>query len=476
MDTREIEITPTDTTTTTTMTTTAAAPATPAASPDALAARLAEAVPSAGALDALALERLSAAGCLDAVIAWEKLLRHTHAGLLHSLNALTRHEPTPHSRGAHGGGGWLVESELCAALAWSPATAQTRLREAQTLTRLFPDTLSLLTHGHASIEQARALTELTAGLDHTTAHAVETRVLPRMPGHSVAATRQALRRAIQRTDPHAAAQRHHHEHTRRHVELHPENDGMTTLSFYLPADTAQMAMHTLTALAQSAKRSDKHERRTLDQRRADLLLPALLHHATGTTTTALVPARINVVVNIETLLGLSHEPGHLDGYGPLCPQQTRTIANAHTAQWRFLLTATDGTPVHTSPRTYTPRAATKHLTELTHRTCVFPHCRMPANRCDLDHNQPFDNDGPTSPDNLAPLCRKAGELGVWGWCQGGGGVWAGSCTGETSDIPGGLPGLPVNQRSRCLRSLPRARSHAPSRWPTGCSRRVISGS
>jgi hypothetical protein len=31
---------------------------------------------------------------------------------------------------------------------------------------------------------------------------------------------------------------------------------------------------------------------------------------------------------------------------------------------------------------------------------------MPANRCDLDHNQPFNNGGPTSPDNLAPLCRR----------------------------------------------------------------------
>jgi hypothetical protein len=341
------EITPTDTTATTA--TTAVAAAATAASPDAevdpdldldaLAARLAQALPSAGALDTLPLERLSAAGCLDAVIAWEKLLRHTHAGLLHSLNALTRHEPTTTSRrGAHGGGAWLVESELCAALAWSPATAQTRLREAQTLTRLFPHTLSLLSHGHASIEQARAVAELTAGLDDTTARAVEARVLPRMPGHSVAATRQAIRRAIQRADPEAAAKRHRHERTRRHVELRSENDGMATLSFYLPAETAHMAMRTLTSLAQSAKRSNANAKladpRTLDQRRADLLLPALLHRATGTptttTATALVPARINVVVNIETLMGLSHEPGHLDGYGPLCPQQTRNLANTHT--------------------------------------------------------------------------------------------------------------------------------------------------
>jgi hypothetical protein len=375
------------------------------AHPDAVAAGLAGAAPAAGVLGALGFEGLSAAGRVDAVVAWERLVRHAHAGLIRFLGALARDD-----RDGGGGAGlrW-AESEVCAALAWSPAVAQARLREAEVLTRLFPDTVRHLAEGRVSVEQARALAELTAGLHDQAARAVEARVLPRLPGHSTAATRQAIRRAVQRADPEAAAQRHRHERERRRVELRSENDGMATLSFYLPAETAHMAMRTLTALAQRAKRGDQHERRTLDQRRADLLLPALLHRATGnptTTATALVPARVNVVVNIETLLGLSHEPGHLDGYGPICPQQTRNLANTHTAQWRFLLTASDGTLVDASPRTYTPRAATKHLTELSYTTCAFPHCRMPANRCDLDHNQPFNNGGPTSADNLAPLCRR----------------------------------------------------------------------
>jgi len=115
------------------------------------------------------------------------------------------------------------------------------------------------------------------------------------------------------------------------VELHPEDDGMATLNFYLPADIAQMAMRTLTELAHTAKRKNKNssDKRTLDQRRADLL-PALLHSAAnggtfGAASTPVIPARVNVVVGIETLLGLSHEPGHLDGYGPICPEQTRRI-------------------------------------------------------------------------------------------------------------------------------------------------------
>ena len=31
---------------------------------------------------------------------------------------------------------------------------------------------------------------------------------------------------------------------------------------------------------------------------------------------------------------------------------------------------------------------------------------MPADRCDLDHNIAFHKGGPTSVDNLAPLCRR----------------------------------------------------------------------
>jgi len=132
---------------------------------------------------------------------------------------------------------------------------------------------------------------------------------------------------------------------------------------------------------------------------------------------------VNVVVGMETLLGLSHEPGHLQGYGPICPEQTRRIARAHAARWRFLLTSSDGTLIDASPRTYTPAAAVKRLTKLTFTTCAFPHCAMPADRCDLDHNLAFHKGGPTSICNLAPLCRNAGELGVWGGCQGGGVGW-----------------------------------------------------
>jgi len=51
--------------------------------------------------------------------------------------------------------------------------------------------------------------------------------------------------------------------------------------------------------------------------------------------------------------------------------------------------------------------------------CIFPRCTVHARSCDLDHELPYDPDGPpgqTHPDNLARLCRRhhrAKTLGLW---------------------------------------------------------------
>ncbi len=39
-------------------------------------------------------------------------------------------------------------------------------------------------------------------------------------------------------------------------------------------------------------------------------------------------------------------------------------------------------------------------------TCIHPWCTRPARRCDNDHCVPYDADGSTSTDNIAPLCRR----------------------------------------------------------------------
>ena len=44
------------------------------------------------------------------------------------------------------------------------------------------------------------------------------------------------------------------------------------------------------------------------------------------------------------------------------------------------------------------------------RTCRFPGCARRADRCQIDHAQPWDDGGSTSPDNLGALCVRHHQL------------------------------------------------------------------
>jgi hypothetical protein len=52
-----------------------------------------------------------------------------------------------------------------------------------------------------------------------------------------------------------------------------------------------------------------------------------------------------------------------------------------------------------------PSARLREQIVLRNRVCVFPHCTRTARSADLDHIEPHEHGGPTSSENLAPLCR-----------------------------------------------------------------------
>lgn len=55
---------------------------------------------------------------------------------------------------------------------------------------------------------------------------------------------------------------------------------------------------------------------------------------------------------------------------------------------------------------YRPSLKLQHLVRVRRRTCSFPGCRYPAQRCDLDHVLAYDRGGATCLCNLGPLCRR----------------------------------------------------------------------
>lgn len=126
-------------------------------------------------------------------------------------------------------------------------------------------------------------------------------------------------------------------------------------------------------------------------------------------------AAVTVTMSLATLVGLGDDPATLGLSTPLPAAQARNVA-AHTTVWRRLLyDPADGTVTDEAARTYTPTAAMRRAVEHKWRTCMAPGCTRNAERCEIDHCEPFrhadpERGGRTHPDNLVPLCVRHHQL------------------------------------------------------------------
>ncbi|MFJ6530933.1 DUF222 domain-containing protein [Microbacterium sp. NPDC091662] len=115
-----------------------------------------------------------------------------------------------------------------------------------------------------------------------------------------------------------------------------------------------------------------------------------------------IQARIQVTVAATTLAGADHGPAELDGHGPLHPDIARELAGRNTG-WTRLFLDPAGMVVETD--TYTPTEGMRRFLRARDRHCRFPGCRMPAHRCEIDHNHDHAMGGKTRLDNLSHFCR-----------------------------------------------------------------------
>ena len=118
-------------------------------------------------------------------------------------------------------------------------------------------------------------------------------------------------------------------------------------------------------------------------------------------------AEIQVIVSLETLLGLTEDPAEVPGLGPVPAEVARALAC--DGRWRAWVADATGAVTATGTRGYVPSAALARLIRAREPRCRFPGCHQPATRCDLDHAVPWPH-GPTTADNLGPLCRRHHNL------------------------------------------------------------------
>ncbi len=252
-----------------------------------------------------------------------------------------------------------------------------------------------MAHGtrHLPIEVARQVVE---------------EVIEDAPTLTTGQLRARLRRLCIDTDPADARRRYEDAVAERRIVAEPTESGTAHLfGSDLPPHRVAAVTARINRLARSLKTAD--EERTMDQLRADVYLNILAGTADGRGGT------VDIRVDLNTLMGLAESSGEVGGYGPVIADIARQVADEQASQqarshrrsqWRYTVTDPEtDRPLHTGITRRRPTARQRRVVEESSETCVFPGCRVPSTACDLDHTIPISEGGPTTIENLEPLCR-----------------------------------------------------------------------
>lgn len=376
-------------------------------------------------------------GLLDAVTVAQRCIGWLQ-GMQHDLVARLLETPLP---GTPGGTPEYTQEELQCELLTTPHQADMLVTVAGDLATRLTGTRELLTSGRLSIERVRYLSRHTLHLDEAQCAAVEALVLPDAPEQTEPEFRRAVRKAVLAVDPADAEQRHARAVEYRTVTRTRLPDGMVGLWLELPAESAQLVW---SAAERWSRPEGPHDRRTVDQRRADALVAictAALSDRPRTRTGQPV-VDVQVTVSLDTLLGDLEAPGDLADYGPVTPSVARAVAERAGARFTRLVVHPDTgemlgvdpvsygsrdeliahahdppPPIEHSPACsgtrsvggrhpdpYRPTVLQQRAVRARDPVCSFPGCSVRAARCEIDHVTPYGDGGPTCPCNLRPLC------------------------------------------------------------------------
>ncbi len=368
-------------------------------------------LPAADLPDALAaIDRklLSDAETVEVLRARQRLINHLMAERAADMvEVCSRHEGSPveqlHEYGE------FAPLEVGSALVLTRRAAEAEVGIAFDLVTRLPEAWQAVHAGDLDWPRARALVRAVEHLADHAARRVVDEVLPVAATLTTGQLAARLRRAALEAHPEDAVDRFEAATEARRVEIWPQPDGTGDLiASGLPPDRLNQAFDHIDRLA----RALHDDGRTLDQRRVDVLLDLLTGSTAGATCTDLV-----VTVDLETLIGLTDRSAEIPGWGPVIADVARQALE--TGPDGRLRVRVDDADASVDVRTRRPSAAQRRRVRRRFPTCVFPGCRMPARRADLDHVWRHADGGPTHTGNLAPLCRfhhRAKDEGRWRYC------------------------------------------------------------
>jgi len=317
--------------------------------------------------------------------------------------------------------GTACSAEIRLALMLTRTSADNELALALSLQHRLPRLFDMLATGTIDLRRARTIEHATIHLSDATAQGVLDEIADIAPDLTTGQIGARIRKLCIEVNPDEAKGRYDMAYADRRIVARPTESGTVNLMGYdLPPDEVAAIMSRVHRDAIALHGIDG-ETRTMDQLRADICLDLLRGETPRSGSSASNTGVIDLVVDLDTLAGLSEQPGDLGGYGPVIADIARRIADeSHDAQWRITGVNDNGDSVHVGTTSRRPTASQRRRVQTRHRTCVFPGCRMPAAVCDIDHITAVLDGGKTCEGNLAPLCRHDHRIKhMQGWSYAG---------------------------------------------------------
>ena len=298
----------------------------------------------------------------------------------------------------------------------------------------FPRTLGRVVAGEVPSRLLAKVAATCDGLDAQACESVDSVLADTLADLDPARVVGVTRRVATRVAPEQVREQQRRHRRDRCVEVSPGPDGTTTWWAQLPADRSAAAWAAVRDLGD--RYADSDPTTTLDQARADAFLDLLL-------TNVSVAAKVTIgipVIRVDEPSQLAPDDdgsaqGHhvaaavggqglgerfsiraaLDG----CDMPGLGWIDADTVErllqtvplevGRALLDARTGALVETTSSAYRPPKDVRGFVANRDGTCRMWGCSRPALACDVDHARPWPS-GPTSPRNLAGLCRRHHRL------------------------------------------------------------------
>ena len=287
-------------------------------------------------------------------------------------------------------GGVSDTTELAMAIK-EPEQSVRRLQEFSGVLEMLPRLSELLRRGELDLRRLEAVYERVVNLATPEMVAeVEEALVEVAPGLT---RTQLARRAtglVAKVDPTGYEQRCQKAKVERRVEFKPLPDGMAEIKAVLPAVQGREIFEVLSKDVTALPKDE----RTTDQKRADCFLDRFLGYGVGR------KVQVHVTIPIETLMGLTEDPGLLDGYGPISADAARDLAMQ--GPWRGLVLGPYRRAEAISTDKYRPNAPLKEFAKVRDGgTCTAPGCTTPIQ--ELDHVTPWPK-GKTEATQLKGLC------------------------------------------------------------------------